>query len=241
MGHPFLLAQPDPPSPRFTPISSAASPTPASCLGSSACGSSQACQGWHLPTRRPKGHGLAPRAPPTLPPVLLTVSCPQHDLEWLEPLPRRLSRDHGVQPKWVQESRAWEGGWAGCPGAQSRAGPAVPRGPGAVSCCSWRALGQRAAEPPTETPTLSDAGSSAHQPVDFGLTQPGSVGARCPPRPPVGPFLLLLCDLTPSLAAPSLLTLKSLSEVLFSCSVVSNSSPPHGLWHARLPCPSPSP
>lgn len=49
----------------------------------------------------------------------------------------RLSRGHGVQPKWVQESRAWEGGWAGCPGAQSRAGPAVPRGPGAVSCCSW--------------------------------------------------------------------------------------------------------
>ena len=28
---------------------------------------------------------------------------------------------------------------------------------------------------------------------------------------------------------------------LFSCSVVSDSLRPHGLWHARLPCPSPSP
>ena len=31
------------------------------------------------------------------------------------------------------------------------------------------------------------------------------------------------------------------SSVLFSCSVVSNSSRPHGLQHARPPCPSPSP
>ena len=29
--------------------------------------------------------------------------------------------------------------------------------------------------------------------------------------------------------------------LLFSCSVVSNSLQPHGLQHARLPCPSPSP
>ena len=29
--------------------------------------------------------------------------------------------------------------------------------------------------------------------------------------------------------------------LLFSCSVVSNSLQPHGLKHARLPCPSPSP
>ena len=32
-----------------------------------------------------------------------------------------------------------------------------------------------------------------------------------------------------------------LSSVQFSCSVVSNSLWPHGLQHARLPCPSPTP
>ena len=31
------------------------------------------------------------------------------------------------------------------------------------------------------------------------------------------------------------------SSVQFSCSVVFNSSQPHGLQHARLPCPSPTP
>ena len=31
------------------------------------------------------------------------------------------------------------------------------------------------------------------------------------------------------------------SSVQFSCSVVSDSSQPHGLQHARLPCPSPTP
>ena len=31
------------------------------------------------------------------------------------------------------------------------------------------------------------------------------------------------------------------SSVQFSCSVVSNSLQPHGLQHARLPCPSPTP
>ena len=31
------------------------------------------------------------------------------------------------------------------------------------------------------------------------------------------------------------------NNILFSCSVVSNSLRPHGLQHARLPCPSPSP
>ena len=31
------------------------------------------------------------------------------------------------------------------------------------------------------------------------------------------------------------------SSVRFSCSVVSNSLRPHGLQHARLPCPSPTP
>ena len=34
---------------------------------------------------------------------------------------------------------------------------------------------------------------------------------------------------------------KTLSSVQFSCSVVSNSLWPHGLQHARLPCPSPAP
>ena len=33
----------------------------------------------------------------------------------------------------------------------------------------------------------------------------------------------------------------SLISVQFSCSVVSNSLGPHGLQHARLPCPSPTP
>jgi len=33
----------------------------------------------------------------------------------------------------------------------------------------------------------------------------------------------------------------ALSSVQFSCSVVSNSLWPHGLQHARLPCPSPTP
>ena len=32
-----------------------------------------------------------------------------------------------------------------------------------------------------------------------------------------------------------------ISSVQFSCSVVSNSLQPHGLQHARLPCPSPTP
>ena len=32
-----------------------------------------------------------------------------------------------------------------------------------------------------------------------------------------------------------------LHSVQFSCSVMSNSLPPHGLQHARLPCPSPTP
>ena len=31
------------------------------------------------------------------------------------------------------------------------------------------------------------------------------------------------------------------SSVQFSCSVMSNSLQPHGLQHARLPCPSPTP
>ena len=30
-------------------------------------------------------------------------------------------------------------------------------------------------------------------------------------------------------------------QYLFSCSVMSDSLPPHGLKHARLPCPSPTP
>ena len=38
-----------------------------------------------------------------------------------------------------------------------------------------------------------------------------------------------------------ILSLIPLSSVQFSCSVVSNSLWPHGLQHARLPCPSPTP
>ena len=33
----------------------------------------------------------------------------------------------------------------------------------------------------------------------------------------------------------------SVTRLQFSCSVVSDSLPPHGLQHARLPCPSPTP
>ena len=36
-------------------------------------------------------------------------------------------------------------------------------------------------------------------------------------------------------------TLRCLSSVQFSCSVMSDTLQPHGLQHARLPCPSPSP
>ena len=34
---------------------------------------------------------------------------------------------------------------------------------------------------------------------------------------------------------------RQIRSVQFSCSVVSDSSQPHGLQHARLPCPSPTP
>ena len=40
---------------------------------------------------------------------------------------------------------------------------------------------------------------------------------------------------------PYMTTGKTISSVQFSCSVVSSSLWPHGLQHARLPCPSPSP
>ena len=40
---------------------------------------------------------------------------------------------------------------------------------------------------------------------------------------------------------PPLYSPSTFSSVQFSCSVVSNSLRPHGLQHARLPCPSPTP
>ena len=40
---------------------------------------------------------------------------------------------------------------------------------------------------------------------------------------------------------PSFFSVFNCEKVLFSCSVISNSLLPHGLQHARLPCPSPSP
>ena len=40
---------------------------------------------------------------------------------------------------------------------------------------------------------------------------------------------------------PSVETLFPASSVQFSCSVMSHSLPPHGLQHARPPCPSPTP
>ena len=41
--------------------------------------------------------------------------------------------------------------------------------------------------------------------------------------------------------SPGLLHLPTYSPVQLSCSVVSNALWPHGLQHARLPCPSPTP
>ena len=53
------------------------------------------------------------------------------------------------------------------------------------------------------------------------------------------------CLLFLSSIFPSIRVFSSESELhlrlLFSCSVLSNSLQPHGLQHARLPCPSPSP
>ena len=44
------------------------------------------------------------------------------------------------------------------------------------------------------------------------------------------------------IAQPSLaILLKSIGSVQFTCSVMSDSLRPHGLQHARLPCPSPTP
>ena len=43
------------------------------------------------------------------------------------------------------------------------------------------------------------------------------------------------------LSLPDLLNTKYQMFVLFSCSVISDSLPPHGLQHAGLRCPSPSP
>ena len=37
------------------------------------------------------------------------------------------------------------------------------------------------------------------------------------------------------------LALKEVGSVQFTCSVMSDSLRPHGLHHARLPCPSPTP
>ena len=52
------------------------------------------------------------------------------------------------------------------------------------------------------------------------------------------------CEVAVGSDPPSLLedqNIWDLLSLLFSCSVVSNSLWPHGLQHARLPCPSPSP
>ena len=49
--------------------------------------------------------------------------------------------------------------------------------------------------------------------------------------------VLPLVKLSPEVCPSSCL----LSSVQFSCSVMSDSLPPHGLQHARPPCPSPTP
>ena len=54
------------------------------------------------------------------------------------------------------------------------------------------------------------------------------------------PLLVLLSFHPPSFKQQETLLFTSLL-LLFSCSVVSDSWQPHGLQHARLPCPSPSP
>ena len=56
-------------------------------------------------------------------------------------------------------------------------------------------------------------------------------------------FSIYLCHLwfLPSVSYSFLYTGFSSRSVQFSCSVMSDSLQPHGLQHARLPCPSPTP
>ena len=51
-------------------------------------------------------------------------------------------------------------------------------------------------------------------------------------------YHLIRCSFSPELLAP---TLCSVASLQFSHSVVSDSLRPHGLQHARFPCPSPTP
>ena len=57
------------------------------------------------------------------------------------------------------------------------------------------------------------------------------------PNPGIKPVSLI----SPELAGGFLTTSAIFHYVHFSCSVMSGSLPPHGLQHARLPCPSPAP
>ena len=184
-----------------------------------------------------------PSCPARLPPLLPTVSCPQTDLGQLGPLPQStVSRSRGPvcclpwQPEWVQESRAWGGAWAGW---RVPLEPRVGRdrlSPGGLAQHLAALAGQWVSEQLSVQQRPPCCQAQGHLPVS-----PWASGSLSRVVWGLTALPALLCGLTPSLAAPSLLTLKSLSEGLFSCSVVSNSLPPHGLRHARLPCPSTSP
>ena len=55
------------------------------------------------------------------------------------------------------------------------------------------------------------------------------------------PTPALLCDFWPRATTSKASVASSIKFSSFSCSVVSNFLQPHGLQHARLPCPSPTP
>ena len=80
--------------------------------------------------------------------------------------------------------------------------------------------------------------------VGRGLTSLCPLDPATHPPHLLGPFLLLEhtgCPIHPGGPQPCPHLLPQWVEVLFSHSVVSRSLRPHGLQHARLPCPSPSP
>ena len=73
-----------------------------------------------------------------------------------------------------------------------------------------------------------------HLPLACGYTSPVSV-LRSPCL-----LLLCVCVQSPSISLSWYMGLQS-SSVQFSCSVMSDLLRPHGLQHARPPCPSPTP
>ena len=84
---------------------------------------------------------------------------------------------------------------------------------------------------------------SLNNSLAFYLIDPQNTGSCSQHSFPHIKFLwvpLLLISFLSSPSSPLTVGKKSLSLVRFSCSVVSDSMWPHGLQHARPPCPSPS-